>query len=231
MDRRYLKLKTKIFIRSLLFGWYFAIKKRSNPKINRIISEVQKFGITEIKDIFTDTQLEEIKKNYDEMIRNKDINDRNQSQIEEEDFKNNQILNKYFIDESFYKKLANIYLKGAPYRKSIGGKRIFPMKKKNFANYQWHHDDKIKSFKFYLLLTDMNEGGQKTEYLVKTHKLLNTLKNKIISDDDPIIKKYEKKEMIGKKGTCFFFDGNGIHRGNRNESYTRDTIIIEYQLA
>ena len=62
MDRRYLKLKTKIFIRSLLFGWYFAIKKRSNPKINRIISEVQKFGITEIKDIFTDTQLEEIKK-------------------------------------------------------------------------------------------------------------------------------------------------------------------------
>ena len=37
-------------------------------------------------------------------------------------------------------------------------------------------------------------------------------------------------EMTGKCGTCFFFDGNGIHRGNRNNSYLRDTIIIEFQL-
>ena len=76
----------------------------------------------------------------------------------------------------------------------------------------------------------MTEKGQKTEYLLKSHKLINTLKKKNFNDDDPIIKQYDKKEMIGKKGTCFFFDGNGIHRGNRNESNTRDTIIIEYQL-
>ena len=231
MDRRYIKHRLKIFLRSLFLGWYFTIKKRSNTRINKIISDVQKFGITKIEDFFNENEIHEIKKNYDEMIKNKKINDRNQSQIEEEDFIKNKVLKKNFMNEKFYENLANIYLNGAPVRMSIGGKRIFPMKSKNFANYQWHHDDKIKSFKFYLLLTDMKNDGQKTEYLLKTHKLFNAMENKIMRDDDPMLKKYKKTEMIGKKGTCFFFDGNGIHRGNRNESYVRDTIIIEYQLV
>ena len=230
MDKRFIKLKSKIFLRSLFFGWYFFIKKRSDNKINNILSEVQKFGITQVDNFFNENQINEIKKNYNETIKNKEIDERNQFQIEEEDFINNEVLKKYFIDEEFYKNIANIYLNGAPFRKSMGGKRIMPMQPKNFANYQWHHDGKIKSFKFYMLLTDIEKNGQKTEYLLKTHKLFNNSKNKILSDNDPLLKKYEKMEMTGKCGTCFFFDGNGIHRGNRNNSYLRDTIIIEFQL-
>ena len=60
-----------------------------------------------------------------------------------------------------------------------------PMQPKNFANYQWHHDGKTKSLKFYMLLTDIEKNGQKTEYLLKTHKLFNSSKKKILSDNDP----------------------------------------------
>ena len=230
MDRRYIKLKIKSLIRSIMFGSYYNIKKKEYPKINKIISEVQKYGISQIQDHFTENDLKIITKNFNLEMENKITNERNQCQIEDEDFIKNDVLKKFFLDEKFYKKLANNYLNGAPCRRAVGGKRIFPMESKNFANYQWHHDDKIKSFKFYLLLSDMNENGQKTEYLTKTHKLFNTPKNKIFNDNDPILSKYEKKAMTGKRGTCYFFDGNGIHRGNRNESYIRDTIIIEFQL-
>jgi hypothetical protein len=231
MDKRFIKFRFKVFLRSLLLGWFYTIiKKLSGKRVNKIISDVQKFGIAKIEDFFDENQILEIKKNYDQLIKDKKINERNQTQIEEEDFIKNKVLKENFMNEKIYKKLANIYLNGAPTRMSIGGKRIFTMKSKNFANYQWHHDGKIKSFKFYLLLTDMKTDGQKTEYLLKTHKLFNTMKNKVMVDDNPILKNFNKMEMVGKKGTCFFFDGNGIHRGNRNESYLRDTIIIEHQL-
>ena len=103
------------------------------------------------------------------------------------------------------------------------------MQPTNFANYQWHYDGKIKSLKFYMLLTDI-ENGQKTEYL-KTHKLFNSSKNKILSDNDPLLRKYEKMEMIGKCGTCFFFDEMVFTEVTGNNSYSRDTIIIEFQMV
>ena len=39
-----------------------------------------------------------------------------------------------------------------------------------------------------MLLTDIEKNGQKTEYLLKTHKLFNNSKNKILSDNDPLLK-------------------------------------------
>ena len=93
------------------------VKKRSNNKINNILSEVQKFGITKVDNFFNENQINEIKKNYNEIIKNKEIDERNQFQIEEEDFINNEVLKKYFIDEEFYKNIANIYLNGAPLEK------------------------------------------------------------------------------------------------------------------
>lgn len=209
----------------------FFFKKRSNKKIYNILSKVKKFGITKVDNFFNQSQINEIKKNYNEIIKDKEINDRKQFEIEEEDFIINEVLKKYFINERFYENIANIYFNGAPIRKSIGGKRIIPMQPKNFSNYQWHHDGKIKSLKFYMLLTDIEKNGQKTEYLLKTHKLFNSSKNKILSDNDPLLRKYEKMEMIGKCGTCFFFDGNGFHKGYRNNSYSRDIITIEFQMV
>ena len=55
MDRRYIKLKIKSLIRSIMFGSYYNIKKKEYPKINKIISEVQKYGISQIQDHFTET--------------------------------------------------------------------------------------------------------------------------------------------------------------------------------
>ena len=104
------------------------------------------------------------------------------------------------------------------------------MQPKDFANYQWHHDGDFKTVKFFFLLTDINLDGQKMDYLLRSHKSLNSNYNKILKDNDKILSKKSKISLIGNPGDCYIFDGNGFHRGNRNNSYIRDIITIQYRI-
>ena len=92
--------------------------------------------------------------------------------------------------------------------------------------YKDYASNKNKLGKLNSILDDV---GQKMEYLKGSHKLYNTSFNKIFKNDDQLLDNYEKISLIGKKGTCYFFDGNGLHRGNRNQSYTRDILAITYR--
>ena len=229
LDRRLINKKTKFLINKFLFSKKYKRNKLKLKNYNVIIDQVNKYGIFKSENFLEENVINTLVKEFDKVVSNNDINDRNQVHLNTDDGFKNDIFNNFFHKNEIFDLLGQNYLMTDKLDKSAGGKRIFPMEPKEFANYQWHHDGDYRCFKIFILLTDIDENGQKMEYLKETHKLLNSHFNKTLKNDDPILKKYEKISLIGKKGTCYFFDGNGIHRGNRNKSYIRDILSITYR--
>ncbi len=229
LDRRLLKKKTKYFINRITFSKKFKENKNKLCDYNSIIDHVNKEGIFKVENFIKEKVVNELSKEFNKIVSAKKLTDRNQVHLRPEEGFANNIFKKFFHENEIFDLLGQNYLMTDKFDKSAGGKRIFPMESKDFANYQWHHDGDYRCFKIFILLSDINEDGQKMQYLQGTHKLLNSHFNKTLKNEDPIINKYKKVSVIGKKGTCYFFDGNGLHRGNRNNSYIRDTLAITYR--
>jgi hypothetical protein len=228
-DKRLLKKKLIHFFNRFLFTKQFHKNKLKLGKKNIILDNVNKYGIFKGENFINNNLINDLSTEFEKIVSVKNINERNQIQLTPEEAEQNKTLNNFIIENEFFDLLGQNYLLSKKLDRSFGGKRIFPMEPKEFANYQWHHDGDYKCFKIFILLSDIDEEGQKMEYLMGTHKLLNSSYNKILKSNDPIVKKYKKVSLIGKKGTCYFFDGNGIHRGNRNNSYPRDILAITYR--
>ena len=229
LDKRLLKKKTKYLINKLTFAKKYNLNKNKLKNYNQIIENVNRHGIFKIENFIDTLTLENLVKEFEKIVSKKIKNERNQVHLDPDEGLKSFIFNKFFHQNEIFDLLGQNYLLSDKLDKSAGGKRIFPMEPQEFANYQWHHDGDYRCFKIFLLLSDLDESGQKMEYLKGTHKLLNSHHNKILNKEDEIISKYERVSLIGKKGDCYFFDGNGLHRGNRNNSYIRDILSITYR--
>ena len=229
LDRRLLKKRTKYFFNKFTFVKQFNKNKLKLKDHNLIINNVNEYGIFKKENFLDQNLINDLSNEFNRIVSAKLPNERNQVQLTPEEGYQNEIFKKFFHETEIFDLLGQNYLMTDKLDKSAGGKRIFPMEPREFANYQWHHDADYKCFKIFILLSDLDEKGQKMEYLIGTHKLLNSHYNKVLRSDNPIIQKYKKISLIGKKGTCYFFDGNGLHRGNRNKSYPRDILAITYR--
>lgn len=229
LDNKKFLIRLRYLIKKTFLKKIYQKKVFLNQDYKRIIKEVEKFGISKSENFLKKNEIDELILSFEKIIQKKNKNDRNQIEIVFSDLEKNSFLYNFFWNNKNFDHLSEAYLLTKATNRAAGGKRIFPMKAKNFANYQWHHDGSYMSFKVFILLSDLDKNGQKMTYLKKSHKLWNGKQNKILDDDDKLIDKFEKFDLIGKKGTCYFFDGNGFHRGNRNESYVRDILNINYE--
>jgi hypothetical protein len=227
-DFRFIKRKLRFIINKLFYKDYTSNKNKLG-KLNSILDDVKKHGISKCENFVEKNLLNTLILEFEKIVSKKEITDRNQVQLDPQDGLDSPIYKNFFYNNEIFDLLGKNYLMTNNFDKSAGGKRIFPMKPKEFANYQWHHDGEYRCFKIFILLNDLDDVGQKMEYLKGSHKLYNTSFNKIFKNDDQLLDNYEKISLIGKKGTCYFFDGNGLHRGNRNQSYTRDILAITYR--
>lgn len=228
-DKKLIKKKIIFNLNKIFFNKKFRQNKKKLKENNLILKNVNEFGIFKLENFLDSSLLEDLISEFDKIVKNKEPNERNQTHLTPEEGHENKIFKKFFHENEIFDLLGQNYLMTNKLDKSAGGKRIFPMAPKEFANYQWHHDGDYRCFKIFILLSDLDENGQKMEYLKKTHKFYNSKHNKILDKNDDLINKYEKISLIGKKGTCYFFDGNGFHRGNRNLSYVRDILSITYR--
>lgn len=227
-DLRLIKRKFSHIVNKFTYREFHSNKEKLG-KFNKIIDEVNKYGIYKYENFIEKDLLNNLISEFENIVSKKEKTDRNQVHLDPEDGFKSDIYNNFFHKNEIFDLLGKNYLMTNKLDKSAGGKRIFPMEPKDFANYQWHHDGEYKCFKVFILLNDLDEDGQKMEYLKGTHRLLNTSYNRTFKNDDQIFKNYEKISLIGRKGTCYFFDGNGLHRGNRNQSYVRDILTITYR--
>ena len=103
---------------------------------------------------------------------------------------------------------------------------------KNNFSYQsqsWHHDNKGNQVKCIILLTDVPENGQVTTYITKSQNVLRLKydkKSRLTEKDlDNFLKKGNKKNLYGERGSCYFIHTNGIHRGNCIKN-AKERIVI-----
>ncbi len=106
--------------------------------------------------------------------------------------------------------------------------RYEPRPPSNYGSFGWHHDSLGKRLSSMLILTDVTETDQCMSYLKGSHRLVHprSRSNRTFEGDAlQRFAKFEEVQCTGKAGTVFMFDANGIHRGNRREAATRDTLI------
>jgi len=115
------------------------------------------------------------------------------------------------------------------YMSDVVASRIEPIDVKDYGSFQWHHDGKRKYSKTFILLSDLEPDGQRTEYIVGSHK--NWHKDWDSGRDsrfpsDRFEGDQKRASITGKAGTVAFLDANGFHRGNRNSTARRDLLSV-----
>lgn len=128
------------------------------------------------------------------------------------------------------RRLASYYW-GKPVKLAqSAGFRLEPTEPKEYRSFQWHHDNKGKQIKVFILLSDVPPEGQAMKYIPGTHRLKHKPScyeetrfkwDEIKHHGDPVV-------CSGKAGTVIIFDTNGLHSGTRNMGPRRDCWVFHY---
>lgn len=112
--------------------------------------------------------------------------------------------------------------------------RYLPLEERHKDMFGWHHDLEDRRLKALVLLTDLPASGQVMSYVRGSHVLCHPYRM-FFRNGVPLescrraLGRIEIFETAGRAGDVFFFDSNGVHRGNRRaDAPTRDTFFVEY---
>lgn len=112
--------------------------------------------------------------------------------------------------------------------------RYLPLEERHNDMFGWHHDLEDRRLKALVLLTDLPARGQVMSYVKGSHALRHPYRmffrnEAALADCERALGRIEIVETTGRAGDVFFFDSNGIHRGNRRpDAPVRDTYFVEY---
>jgi hypothetical protein len=97
--------------------------------------------------------------------------------------------------------------------------------------FQWHHDGYgKKGLRVMLLLTDVPEHGQAMKYCPATNVFdWPTRSSRETRFTNEYTNHFEQYICSGKAGDAIVFTNHGLHRGQRNNSVRRDTVLINFQ--
>ena len=102
-------------------------------------------------------------------------------------------------------------------------------KYKNAQYFHWDNDF-TKFFKLYIYLNDVDEDTGPHVFVPRTHKkkFFSHKLCRLYSDKD-ILENYEKvRKFTGKKGSAFFVDGYGLHKGETPKKNYRLMLNVHY---
>lgn len=148
-------------------------------------------------------------------------------------FKHSPALTRFFCDARLTALARSYYGRHAFITRGVA-MRYLPLEARDTDMFRWHHDLEDRRLKALVLLTDLPPGGQVMSYVVGSHALRHPYRAFFRNAAD--LAAYERRhgrasivETTGRAGDVFFFDSNGIHRGNRRpDAPVRDTFFVEY---
>ena len=105
-------------------------------------------------------------------------------------------------------------------------------KEEQYANAQYFHwdNDFTKFLKIYIYLSDVDEDSGPHIIIPYTHKK-KLFKHKLcrLYSDQEIYNSYDQRKIfLGKKGSIFFSDGSGLHKGETPKKNTRLIVNAHY---
>jgi len=253
-DKKYLQSHSDIYKSTILKTSYF-------DSDNHFLHEnLKNNGIVLLKNFLNNERLQAVKCNYD-LSMNKILHNSfshikitpknhygiNVPYLEDEYLGDTRHLhtrnilkfNKIFLElvcSDLLLDIATQYFQKKVFINQIDSYRLLPFESHKYSSFQWHHDGLGKKLNMMILLTDVNQNGQKMTYLKGSHLKHRSFKecfHSRVSDTEinEILNKNKFNQIVectGKAGDVFIFDANGFHSGNRNNSAIRDTIVIQF---
>lgn len=148
-------------------------------------------------------------------------------------FKHSPSLTRFFCDPRLTSLARSYYGRHAFITRGVA-MRYLPLEERHKDMFGWHHDLEDRRLKALVLLTDLTSEGQVMSYVRGSHALRHSYRMFFRNDVElarceTALGKLEIVETTGRAGDVFFFDSNGIHRGNRrSDAPVRDTFFVEY---
>jgi hypothetical protein len=148
-------------------------------------------------------------------------------------FKHSPGLTRFFCDPRLTALAEQYYGKHAFLTRGVA-MRYLPHDARENDMFGWHHDLEERRLKALILLTDLDETDQVMSYVKGSHQLFHPYKMFFRNSADlryckKALGSVEILQTTGRAGDVFFFDSNGVHRGNRRrEARVRDTFFVEY---
>ncbi|MEZ4331493.1 MAG: phytanoyl-CoA dioxygenase family protein [Myxococcota bacterium] len=148
-------------------------------------------------------------------------------------FKHSPALTRFFCDPRLTALARSYYGRHAFITRGVA-MRYLPLEARDTDMFRWHHDLEDRRLKALVLLTDVPPEGQAMRYALGSHGLRHPHRAFFRNAAD--LAAYERRrgrvsivETTGRAGDVFFFDSNGIHRGQRRpDAPVRDTFFVEY---
>ncbi len=107
-----------------------------------------------------------------------------------------------------------------------------PPTDKSSGSYLWHFDIRGKQIKMMIMLSDVDDNGQHFSFVPKTHVRRSYLSQAQHRFSDQDLKKDKLWSSVinctGTIGTVLLFDTNGIHRGTRKPTVTRENLTSNF---
>ncbi|GEM_PF-1025092 len=138
--------------------------------------------------------------------------------------------------DSFVLDVAQLYFGRPVAIQNADCRRLYSMPPRDFGFFNWHHDARGRKLNVMFLLTDTTATDQRLTYVTGSHRMVHSLKRCLCNSysSEEIDRKRAKHsewkvvECAGPAGTLVLFDGNGLHRGNRNLGAVRDTLMTRF---
>ena len=148
-------------------------------------------------------------------------------------FKHAPSLARFFCDPRLTALARSYYGRPAFITRGVA-MRYLPLEERHKDMFGWHHDLEDRRLKALVLLTDLPASGQVMSYVKRSHALRHPYRMFFRNAVDletcrRALGTLEIFESTGQAGDVFFFDSNGVHRGNRRpDALVRDTFFVEY---
>lgn len=206
-------------------------KSVSRPDFQELADQLDSEGVVILPSYFAPDTLKAMQSDFEQMASLITPDEDAEQIIYRSQLSASVPLSEAFIDP-FLTSLVKHYFGKPIYLSENHGHRIGPIPNlEDYSTHQWHHDAKRKQVKIMLLLTDVQEDGQRMDYLAGTHKIWH---GRVWTDKDSqytseaMMKYGEPVHCAGPAGTVVIFDTNGLHRANRNLEARRDVWFFVY---
>jgi|KBSSwiStaDraftv2_1062776.scaffolds.fasta_scaffold445326_2 hypothetical protein len=88
------------------------------------------------------------------------------------------------------------------------------------------HSDSYRQISFMLLLSDLTEHDTHMEFASGSHDARQPSYDRTQIDQDAVTREFKIVHVVGKKGTLFLFDTEGLHRGSYHQNTGREIFHV-----